>query len=101
MSISLPKVNPVKEIIFYSPNLTKARLIGDTKNIGYFVQRGGKKSFEYSLYKKSRSFDTKFVFNSSETEANVIATGSKKVDAFAIGGLLEESIFQKTLLKSL
>jgi len=95
VNISLPTTHPVKKIVIYSPSLIKATVIGKTKPIGYFIQRGGRKSFEYHLYKLAKKNGVKFVFNSSPSRADIIATGAKKVDAYGVGGVFEGIDMQK------
>lgn len=61
----------------------------------HFVVRGGEESLEYGLCRQAQESGVEFSFNSrlQEKEADVIASGPKKADCVAYGGLFESTSF--------
>jgi flavin-dependent dehydrogenase len=62
-----------------------------------FVMRGGKTSLEYGLYTQAKNLGVKFHFSTKLDEKNVdiVATGHKRCDMLAFGGIYEDLDFPK------
>ena len=63
----------------------------------FFVQRGGKNSLEDGLFRQAAGLGVRFQFNSHalESEAEVVATGPRRVDAAAFGAVYENTDFPR------
>lgn len=70
--------------------------IGRNKKIP-FVERGGKNSLEYALYREARDLGAGFEFNSKAApkEADIIATGGTGCDFAAAGAIYEDTDFPR------
>ncbi len=84
----------------------RAYICTRTRDIGFdmrktfqmsFVERGGKGSLEYCLYKEAEKQGVKFEFSSKrrEKDANIVATGCKRADASAFGAVFEDTDFPR------
>lgn len=62
-----------------------------------FVERGGRHSLEYALYRQAEKEGVAFHFNSRvpESEANIVATGGKGCDFAAVGTIYEDTDFPR------
>ncbi len=62
-----------------------------------FVERGGKNSLEYGLFRQAEEEGVRFHFNSKipQGEADVIATGGRGCDFAAMGGVYEDTDFPR------
>jgi digeranylgeranylglycerophospholipid reductase len=61
----------------------------------HFIQRGGRDSLEYGLYRQAVGLGVEFKFNQilPESEVRVVATGPKRVDAAGYGEVYETDAF--------
>lgn len=85
------KNKPFCNATWYSPSFRKAE-ISSKKPFFYLVERGGKKSIEYSLKEQAEDCGVKFEFNTKKTakECEIISTGARKPDGFAYGSFFGE-----------
>jgi len=62
-----------------------------------FVKRGGRNSLEYALFLQAEEEGVEFEFASKRTEetALVVATGSRRADAAAVGSVFEDTDFPR------
>ncbi len=77
--------------------LTRTRSINLSSKKRYtFIQRGGKGSFEHSLFMQAMSLGVKFEFNSTaaERDVNIVASGPKKADAAAFGAVFKHNALE-------
>jgi len=84
-----------KKVIFGTRNRDMTLDISKSKIA--FVERGGKNSLEYALYREAEEEGVEFRFNSKmgESEADVIATGGQGCEFAAMGGIYEDTDFPR------
>ncbi|HIH19601.1 TPA: NAD(P)/FAD-dependent oxidoreductase [Candidatus Micrarchaeota archaeon] len=65
-----------------------------------FVERGGRRSLEYALFKEAEKLGAAFRFNSREAPSacDIIAAGGSGCDFAALGGIYEDSDFPRDRL---
>lgn len=87
-------------IVFFSPNLKHiAEIYSSSKPVGYTVIRGGKNSLECYLAKQAKKLGVEIITNfNKEIKADIIATGSKRLDYIAYGGIFKGWFEKKRLL---
>lgn len=88
----------IERIVFYSSDLkTIGEIFADERPVGYTVKRGGKDSFECYLAKQAKKEGVKIVTNfKKKIKPDIIATGSKKLDAIGYGGVFKGRFNEKT-----
>ncbi len=86
--VKLPPLKEFYRVFKFSPSLKKCEIHSKEKPIFYSFLRGeSKKSIDQVLLKQAQDLGVRIFFNKTikKSEANIIATGAKRIDGIAYG----------------
>ncbi|MEM7826775.1 MAG: NAD(P)/FAD-dependent oxidoreductase [Candidatus Aenigmatarchaeota archaeon] len=85
--VKLPEMKKIYKVFKFSPSLRMSEIISKKPIFYTFLRGNDKRSLESVLLDEAKKLGAEFHFNKTipEKEANIIATGAKRIDGIAFG----------------
>lgn len=85
--VKLPMMRKIYKVFKFSPSLKMSEVVSRKPIFYTFLRGNDKRSLDSFLLSQAKKLGVKFYFNKTipENEANIIATGAKRIDGIAFG----------------